>query len=584
MKISDLVKIVVSTFLLLVVSTSCEKEKPVIAKRYNNTAKIKRLTIIADDYFDKFDNKNAFKLYERIIAISDPVKDRIDYVDALISIGYIYLDQGDYVQSEATVIKILPHLKYLKKPRFAWDTYNILGCSYLRTKNFDNAILYFKKAYNLNTKERRKSNALANIGLTYMHQKDYKKAIKIYSKLTSEGFLAENKKTNTLKDYELKDFAISLDNLGICYFQTNDSKSLLYFNEALKIRLETDDLDNVALSYSNLSDYYLKKNPSLAKKYAEKAYKIAREINNYQSKKYSLYSLIQCSKGSDLKKYSNLYVKFTDSITNLRINQKNQSSNIKYNSNKDKEENLLLKAQKAENELQLQKQKNRSFISYTIISLTFTILLFLYFYLTSKRKKENFKAIYESESRIAKKLHNELTNDVYQTLTLAKAKDLQQKENKEILLLHLDQIYSKTRNISKENSLIKTDRNYPQDLKEMIAGFKTSNLNILLNGFNTVPWNKIEKNKKITVYRIIQEVLLNSAKHNNPSLVSLTFKLASKKITFTYINNGAGIDHHGQILKNDLQNVENRIKTIKGTITFDNNFEKGIKISFTFPL
>jgi len=38
------------------------------------------------------------------------------------------------------------------------------------------------------------------------------------------------------------------------------------------------------------------------------------------------------------------------------------------------------------------------------------------------------------------------------------------------------------------------------------------------------------------------------------------------------------------ILKNGLQNVENRIKTINGTITFEPKTGKGLKILIAFPM
>jgi bifunctional pyridoxal-dependent enzyme with beta-cystathionase and maltose regulon repressor activities len=72
--------------------------------------------------------------------------------------------------------------------------------------------------------------------------------------------------------------------------------------------------------------------------------------------------------------------------------------------------------------------------------------------------------------RIAK-LHDELANDVYQTMAFVEMQDLSYSYNKETLLDNLDTIYSRTRNISKENSTIAMGPDYIPNLKEMISDF-----------------------------------------------------------------------------------------------------------------
>jgi signal transduction histidine kinase len=212
------------------------------------------------------------------------------------------------------------------------------------------------------------------------------------------------------------------------------------------------------------------------------------------------------------------------------------------------------------------------------------LILFLYFHLTSKGKKEKNVAIFNSEIRISKKLHDELANDVYQTIAFAETRDLEKDDNKEKLLNNLDTIYFRTRNISKENSNISTDKNYPQELKEMISDHKSPEINILTNGFDTIRWNEIGKNKKIILYRVLQEFFMNMKKHSQATLVSVTFKIKDSNMTVIYIDNGIGASNNTLIFKNGLQNVENRIKTINGTLIFDNNSDKGFKLSFTFPV
>jgi hypothetical protein len=43
----------------------------------------------------------------------------------------------------------------------------------------------------------------------------------------------------------------------------------------------------------------------------------------------------------------------------------------------------------------------------------------------------------------------------------------------------------------------------------MISGFNTDTTQIITNGLDSVNWPTIEKTKKITLYRVLQELLVN---------------------------------------------------------------------------
>jgi signal transduction histidine kinase len=210
--------------------------------------------------------------------------------------------------------------------------------------------------------------------------------------------------------------------------------------------------------------------------------------------------------------------------------------------------------------------------------------IFLYYFLKAVNKKEKIQTSYTTETRIAKKLHDELANDVYQTIAFAETQDLSSAQNKEMLLTNLDTIYSRTRNISKENSSIDTGLHFVAGLKEMISGFNTDAVTILINSMDSVNWNALETNKKIIVYRVLQELLVNMKKHSQCSLVVITFKIIENKIQIDYSDNGLGAAFDKINSRNGLQNVENRILAIKGTITFDTKPDKGFKTSFTIPI
>ncbi|WP_099720661.1 tetratricopeptide repeat-containing sensor histidine kinase [Flavobacterium sp. 2] len=548
-------------------------------KTKDNAVEIKSIIDKADLYFDDDNRELAILTYNKAIKLCDPEINTTDYVYSLYCIADLHYSSSDYISSEIAATKALPYLKLIKNPRYSWLIYNVQGQNYLSTYDFTNAELYFKKALRLKTSLWRKRVALNNIAATYKNKNEYDKAIEIYQ------ILASNVHASKHKHLDDSNYAFVLDNMGYCYYKKgNNDEALKCYYKALEIRLHPKSSEGLVNSYRHLSTYFQKKDPQLAKKYATEALKTATKMKSVTEIVLSLSVAIESNEGNELKKHIEKYIHLTDSIAKAGKMSKNQFFTMRYESKVDKEQNLQLKAEKTENELQLERHKNRNIISYIIIVFIIGFFVILVFYLSLKGKKEKKEAVFESEKRISRKLHNKLALQVYNTLSYVKETDLETVENKNKLLNNLEKIYSQTRTISRENSIIETNEKYESGLKEMISGFKTSQISILTNGLNDINWTKIDRNKKIIVYRILQELFQIMKSSSNVSLVIVSFKIIQKNITVTYSDNRVETENEKTILKNTLQNVENRIKTINGTINFDHNLEKGFKINFTFPL
>lgn len=211
------------------------------------------------------------------------------------------------------------------------------------------------------------------------------------------------------------------------------------------------------------------------------------------------------------------------------------------------------------------------------------VCIAIYYYLLYRNKIEKSTAIYKSETRISKKLHDELANEIYQTITMVESKNLANKENKEQLLNNLDIIYSQTRNISYQNRIINTDETFAEFLKEMISTYNSSAIQIIVKDLNLINWNSISAAQKITVYRVIQELLVNMKKHSHSSFVIISFTSLAKEIKIEYCDNGIGINPEKISAKNGLKNAENRLKSIKGSLAYSSILDKGFKASIKFP-
>lgn len=220
-----------------------------------------------------------------------------------------------------------------------------------------------------------------------------------------------------------------------------------------------------------------------------------------------------------------------------------------------------------------------------LTSLVFTIFCstLVYFLVRSRHKRERFMEGYITETRIAKRVHDEIANEIYGAINyLVNTNDIPS-EAKENLLARLDDIYFMTKNISREANSIDTGYNFPEHLKMMLMAYSDSKTNIIIKGMTNIDWNTVDAIKKIATYRSLQELMVNMKKHSQASLVVIDFNLNSKKIEITYTDNGLGATKEQLSLKNGLTNIESRMASIDGQSNFDISSGKGFHVLLTYP-
>ena len=562
----------ISLLLLILSLQSCKRKKLINPPKKQDLTEINRLLAIGHKHYENEKSDSSYYYYNEAKIAAELKKDTSRIIHSLGWMAQIQRNKGDYTGSEASAVEALPLLENNNKyPNGRWNIYNQLGNNYLHTFDNDNALSYFNKALIIKTDPIEKYGIKNNIALVFMAQDKYQDAIQILTLLILQKEILEDQEAHSR----------ILDNLGYCYYKVGNPKALNYLNQSLKIRLQGNNHRGLIGNYYHLFYYYKKTNPKLADNYINLAYKKATKVNQVDDRLECLKILIKNNKGNQSKKYSLLYLKINDSIYKVRLKAKNQFAKIRYDSTQEKNENLKLKENTI---LQQEQQTNRNLILYFVVGIFITVGILVINFLKAKNKREKIKSAYNTEIRIAKKLHDELANDVFQTMAFAETQDLSTMENKEVLLTNLENIYSRTRNISKENSIIESGPNFVSNLKEMMSGFNSKEVNVLINGIDTINWTTVERKNKISLYRVIQELLVNMKKHSQCSLVVLTFKINQKKLQIDYSDNGIGAAFDEKKLKNGLLNVENRILAIKGTLTFDTKPNKGFKVTILFPI
>lgn len=529
---------------------SCENQKDKNLENKVYDALIEK----AEDYSTNQKYDSAFYYYFKAKeACTNNEKDRIAY--ALFNLADIQQKHCDYAESEATATSIIaldPNYKYI------YSTYNLLGLGYLEQYNYQSAIKYFNLASKTALNQADKLVYNNNIAYTLLESKKYHQAKQLLTKTLQNKLLITDK----------FNYARVLDNLGFTYFKMNNTKALDYLKQSFKIRDSLKNDYELIASYVHLSKYYQNYNQSLAKDYATKAYQAATKANSPDDRLEALKLLITNANANEIKNLSLEQIQISDSINLVRQTAKTQFAKIKYDAS------LALK------ESENQKTQKQLYLSLAVFIAVLSLVLFIAIRSRNKRKLQIIS--YETETRIAKKLHDELANDVFNTMTFADTQNLNDPDKKELLIENLDKIYTQARNISRENNQIDTGANFEQILKEMLSGYSNAQVNIIINKINTIEWLKLQKEAKIALYRTLQELMVNMKKHSQCSLVLIGFENLKNTIEITYSDNGIGcVDMLN--LKKGLQNAENRIFTIKGSIIFESENNKGFKAKITIP-
>ena len=512
----------------------------------------------AENLFATKQYRKAYYYYNQSFLFNKEQSNTKRAVFNLLRMAHIENLECDYIGSEATTTQAIKLFDKTIPIPYQTNAYISLGLNYMHLANYEEAESMFEKAIQITEDSLTVYISKNNIGYLYIKQKEYQKAVRLLSEIENEKILQESP----------LDYARVLDNKGIALFHLKDKLALSYLEKAKTIREANNDDSQIVSSYMHLAEYYKNQEPATAKEWTQKAYHSATKAFIPDDRLEALNLLFTTTTNNNLKnQYHDTYIHINDSLQQARQQAKNQFAKIKYDS------------EKAETEKTAYQYKMYGFIVLLILSVAVFILL--YRLTIQKNKSKILETQYTTETKIAKRLHDELANDVHNTIAFAETQNLENEQNKETLLENLDTIYQRARNISNENKEINTGKNYFEQLKHMINSYASDNINVIFNG-SALHEVKLDSEIKIALYRVLQELMVNMKKHSECSLVMISFKETNSALEINYSDNGKGKDNQLLII-NGLQNVENRIFSINGNITFDTEPNKGFKVKITIP-
>lgn len=508
----------------------------------------------------------ALVTFEKAYGIAQRFRDTITQLRINYYISDLQAMIGLSAESETTITGGLHMIDALSQPEektnYLSIYYNQLGILYKERDQYDEALSYYTKCLSLTTDVSDRDIIENNIGNILLEKGNFSEAEHTFRKILESS----TRRQDTLQ------WARALTNLGVTLFHQKNSKALDYLKYGLKLQQIKQHTMGLYSSYFHFAEYYrYVQQPAKAILYAQKAYGIARELRLGKEQLESMKMLMDLGQPS----YTPLYLQLRDSLEHSTNRAAQKYMAFKYNYEKEHAAAQENKVKYLQSDLVRQKESQRKILWQFITGFLFALGLALFRIIDHYHKRRELKKILQTENRISKQVHDEIANDLYHTMH-----KLQQRDSKDDDILEdLDVIYKKTRDISRANNAIDVETDFKATLEDLLIAYHSQQVIVVTLGLGTINWIPVNREKRMTLYRVLQELMINMDKHSHATRVKLSFKQTGKGIRIQYWDNGQGATLS---IKNGLLNTENRMAAIGGRITFDTTANEGFKAEIIF--
>lgn len=580
-------------------------------KSYNITQKVLSLSIIAKDTisitkaysyigdYNQISHKDsAYYYYQKAEKLNRLLNRNYHVGKMLFKKAYILFFEGNYIESEAQVASALLYLKKENDPEMLYVAYSLLGLNFEKLEEYQEALKYQLLAKNvINNINGTNSNlekkylynieSSINIANIYEKTKQYDKSIQILKTLL----------TPKLKQKSLFNYILVFGNIGYSNMKGGSLKGTdNYFKEALNLSRENNFKNNITYQLLNLGEYYaIVKDTSSSIKYLYQSLQLAQKLKMGDEIKKSLQLLSQV----DYKNatfYDKKYIAISDSLTKAQRINRNKYARIEYETSVVEDENKLLST------------KNTYILIGSIVLILILVSIIIFRYIKSQKREIEFRKSQQKaeeeifdllkeyqlklsiakeleQNRISKELHDSVMNKLYGArMQLGLLNEYNEEEIKEKRLVYVDllqEIEQEIRTISHDlhTEINETQFDYTNLLSNLIhlqneIGFTKFSIEIKPE----ITWDSIDSLIKITVFRIVQESLLNISKHANASTCHVSILLDDDHLVLEIKDDGIGFDLNATKQGIGLQNIQERAKTISAILEINSKPNKGTTI------
>lgn len=475
-------------------------------------------------------------------------------------------EMGDLTGSQESAAEALQYLNPETDSIYISAAHNLVGLAYMDQDLNKDAIKEYQNALQYAARTKDSLTFLHNIALAYQNEEKYDEALDILEMVVHSSAPDSQSKSRYI------------DNLAFTLWLDDPTAKVdTLFFKSLKMREENNDLEGLQTNYYHLAEYFEEKDKELAKEYARKSLDVARENSSSALEAMSLKKLISLVDGPQEKIYVDRYMFLHDSLDRASAKAKFHFAKVRYDEKRKLEQISDLERENFRQTLEKERLEARNITSLFIILILFLIGGILIFYSKQRSKKEKIKQIYKTERRLAKRIHDELANDVYNLMS--SIADTAPKE----AIDQLEHIYRRTRDISRENSDIDTGPQFGQGLVSMLS-HNTGKARLVLKGENRIAWDKISEDKKVVIYRVLQELMVNMRKHSEARIVAISFTKEGGKLVLFYSDTGQGADMSEVWNGNGLKNVKTRVTSVNGSIAVESRKGEGFKVRILVPV
>jgi len=493
---------------------------------------------LARYYFKKDEKSKAYRYYILTYDKYKKLNDSISMSRARKQMAEIEKDISDFELSESHAVEaldLLPLNYYSDRS----SIFHLLSITQREQDFYQRAKMWIDSAIHLNNRiEKRKLRDQRNE--KYLNTKavilrdsgNFIGADIIFSKLLNRISKNEN-------PYE---YARVWSNQAINAWEINKNDPFVEDNllSALIFRKKIKDSKGLIASNEHLSQYYLDTDKKKSRKYTENLLELAKQNGALEEQITALNRLIKFE--------SNLKIK------NVLINNKERIRDSLFKRSKEEKANYAVIRLSKESEIRsyernikIKDEKIHNAQKTTIIYFVMIILAIL-------------------------------ANDVFQVMS-----QLELQKAPDETLDQLDGIYQKTRDISKEHQPIDTNTPFPKTLSTMLSSLVPEHAKLVLRGLDNFKWETLNMQKKTELYRSLQELMTNMKRHSQATHITIAFTKVGQALKIRYSDNGVGIQT-ANYQKGGLQNVESRIASIKGILTFETDDISGLKAEIQIPV
>ena len=526
-------------------------------------------------YYDKIIHQpdSAFSYYTLSKNYFEQIKDRSWVGRNLLNMGTIQKNHNDFFGSKETITEALQFLNPLKDRQYIANCYNNLAIDHRKLLNYNDAVTYHLKSIETSGSEVDKLTYHNNLAATYIDNEQYDEAISLLENLVKDSLLITNK----------IEYPRVLDNMAYVQWLSGKEEQKEAFLRPLLIRKQNNDKRGQIASYTHLGEYFLKINKGKAIRYLDTVIQISKQINNPKAELDVLKFLIKLEPKKVSTKDRHIFLQ--DSLYRQELKVKTQFAKYKYDDKLKQESILRLQKEKAEKELEITKERTQKtiyFFGFIFLLLGLGFVFHFFKQRTEHLKQQNeiekLEATYETEAELSRRLHDDFGGQLNQAIVL-----VQNNAPKTKILDVLGGAYDQSRDFSREINEIDTGSKFTDELVAMLGLHAPENTKLYVTGRNSIDWSAINALSKITIHKVLLQLMMNMKEHSHANLVTIAFKNTPNTLKITYTDNGVGASSAELNTKNGLRNTENRIRAINGTIIFDSEKGKGFKAEIEIP-